>query len=103
VNECKSALEAEMGQALGALHSLRAKTKLSAEKWKETQLLSKSETEKWFEDYGERETALARNRVQNKETAILQELKDMTTAENERVITGNPETKFREILECYKA
>jgi hypothetical protein len=36
---------------------------------------------KRIEDYVERETTVARNRVQDAELALLQELKDMTTAE----------------------
>jgi len=46
----------------------------------------------------ERETALARKRVQDAETAIMQELNDMTTAENVGATTGKPETTFEEML-----
>jgi hypothetical protein len=40
----------------------------------------------------ERETAVARKRVEDAETAIMQELQDMTTA------TGKPEMMFKEML-----
>jgi len=36
----------------------------------------------------ERETAVARKRVQDAETAIMQELNDMTTSENVGATTG---------------
>jgi len=60
--------------------------------------LSNEEKEKWFEDYVERETTVARKRVQDAETAIMQELKDMTTAENVGETTGNPVTAFKDML-----
>jgi len=43
----------------------------------------------------ERETAVARKRVQDAETALMQ---DMMTAENECATTGKPETTFEEML-----
>jgi hypothetical protein len=43
----------------------------------------------------DRETAVARNQVQDTETAILQ---DMTTAENECATTGLPEMTFEEMF-----
>jgi len=43
----------------------------------------------------ERETAVARKRVQDAETAIME---DMTTAENWGATTGKPETMFEEML-----
>jgi len=97
-NGGKSGLEAERVGALGALRSLRSKKNLEAEKRQETHFFSNDEKEKWIKDYVERETAVARNRVQDAETAIMQELNDMTTAENMRAITGKPETTFQEML-----
>jgi len=91
-NEGESGLEAERVRALGALRSLRSKKKLAAEKRQETHFLSNEEKEKWIEDFVERATAVARNRVQDAETAIMQDLKDMTTT------TRKPETKFAEML-----
>ena len=46
----------------------------------------------------ERETAVARKRVQDAETAIMQELKDMTTAECTGTTTRKPKTMFEEML-----
>jgi len=94
-NEGKSGLEAERVRALGALRSLRSKKKLAAEKRQETHFSSNEEREKWIEDFVERETAVARKRVQDAETAIMQ---DMTTAENGGATTGKPETMFEEMF-----
>jgi hypothetical protein len=46
----------------------------------------------------ERETAVARKRVQDPDASIMQELKDMTTAENAEATTRIPDTMFEEIL-----
>jgi len=46
----------------------------------------------------EREAAVAGKRVQDAETAIMQELNDMTTAEHVGTTTGRPETLFEELL-----
>jgi hypothetical protein len=59
-NQGKSGLEAKRVRALGALHSLQSKKKLAAEKRRETHCFSNEESEKWIEDYVERETAVAR-------------------------------------------
>jgi len=97
-NKGKSGLEAEKVRALGALRRLRSKKKLFAEKKQETHILSNEQTEKWIEDYVERETAVARKRVQDAETVIMQELKDMTTAGNVGATTRKPKTTFEEML-----
>jgi len=65
-----SGLELERVWDLGALHSLQSKKKLAAEKWPETHLISNEEKEKWIEDYVERETAAARNLVEDTEAAV---------------------------------
>jgi hypothetical protein len=77
---------------------LTIQKRLPAENRQEKDFLNNEEKEKWIEDYVERETAGARNRVQDAETAILQELKDMTTAESAGGTTRKPETKFEEVL-----
>ena len=46
----------------------------------------------------ERETTVTRKRVQDAETAIIQELKDMTTAESAWATTRKPETMFQDML-----
>jgi hypothetical protein len=91
-NEGKSGSEVDWVRTLGALRSLRSQKKLVAEKCQETYILSNQEKEKWIEDSVERETAVARKQVQDAETAMMQELKDMSTA------TGKSETTFEEIL-----
>jgi hypothetical protein len=59
-NEGKSGFETERVRAHGALHSVRFKKKLAAEKRRETHFLSNEEKGKWIEDFVERETAGAR-------------------------------------------
>jgi len=97
-NEGERGLEAERVRGLGALRSLQSKKELSAKKRRETHFLSHAENEKWIEDYVERETAVATMRVQDAETAIMQELKDMTTAESAWATTRKPETMFEDML-----
>jgi len=89
---------AERVGALGALHSSRSKKKLSAEKGRETHILNNEVTEKGIEDSVERETTVARKRVQDAETAIIQQLKDMTTAECVGATTRMPEATFEKML-----
>ena len=91
-------MEAERVRALGALCSLRSKKKLSAEKRWETRSLSNKEKEKWIEDYVARETAVARKRVQDAETAIMQEQEHMRNVEKARSSTSKLETTFVEVL-----
>jgi len=91
-NEGKSRLKAERVRALGALRSVRSKQKLTAEKRQEMHFLSNEEKKKWIEDVVERETAVARKRLQEAETSMMQELKDITTE------TGKPKRMFEEML-----
>jgi len=94
-----SSLVAERVRALGALHSLRSKKKHASEKRQETHFISIEEKEKWIEDFVERETVVARKRVQDAETAIMQ---DMTSGENGGVTTGKPETTFEKMLNAIR-
>jgi hypothetical protein len=50
----------------------------------------------------ERKTPVARQRVQDAETAIMQELKDMTTVENVGATTGKLESWFGEMLNAIR-
>jgi hypothetical protein len=68
------------------------------EKRQETHFLNNEEKEKWIEDYVEGETAVARKRVQDPDTAIMQELKDMTTAESVGGTTRKPDIMCEEML-----
>jgi hypothetical protein len=73
--------------------------KLAAEKRQETHFLINEEKEEWIDNFVQRETAVARKRVQDSETAIMQ---DMTTTENECATTGKPETTFEEMLNAIR-
>jgi len=50
----------------------------------------------------ERETAQERKPVQDAETAIMEELKDMTTAESTMATTTKPETMFEEMINAIR-
>jgi len=98
-NEGKSGLVAESVRGLGVLHGSRSKKTLAAEKRQETHFLSNEEKDKWIEDFVERETAVARKRVQDAEKAIMQ---DIRTAENGWTTMGKPETTFEEMLNAIR-
>jgi len=91
-------LEAERVRALGALRSLRSKKKLAAEKRRETHFLNNEEKEKWIDDYVERETAVARKRVEEAEAAVEQEQDDTKHAEIAGLRYRQPEKTFEEML-----
>jgi len=69
-----------------------------AEKQQETHFLSNDEKEKCIEDYVERETAVARTRVEDAEATVQQEQEDMLDAEIEGLTTREPEKTIQEIL-----
>jgi len=77
---------------------LRSKKKLAAEKKRETHFLSNDENEQWIEDYVERETAVARKRVEDAETAIKQRQEDMSNVEKAGLTTRESEKTFKEML-----
>jgi len=97
-NEGNSGLEAERVRALGALRSLRSKTKLAAEKRRETHFLSHEEKAKWIENYVERETAGARKRVEDAEAAVQQVQEDSRKPENVGLTKREPEKNFEEMM-----
>jgi len=66
----KSGFEAEPVRADGALLSLQSRKKLAVGKRREMHFISNEDKEKWIKDYVERETAVARKRVEDAETAI---------------------------------
>jgi hypothetical protein len=76
-NKDTSDLEAERVRGLGALHSLKFKKKLLAGKGRELHLFSNEANAKWIDDYVDRETTVARQRIHDAETAIMQEQEDM--------------------------
>jgi hypothetical protein len=91
-----------MVRVLGAMHSLRSNKKLVAETSQEPNILSIEEQVQWIEDYVQRETGMARKRDQDAETSIMQELKDMTTAETAGGTTRKPETTFEQMLNAIR-
>jgi hypothetical protein len=97
-NKGKSGLEAERIRAFGALRSLRSKKRLAEENRPEMHFLINQEREKWIEDYVERETTVARKRVQDTQTAMMQEQEHMVNVEKGRSTTTKPEISFEEIL-----
>ena len=80
-----------------ALCSSQSKQKLAADITQETHWLSNTQKEKQIKDYVERETALARKRVDNAETVIKQELEDTSNAEHAGLTTREPEKAFEEM------
>jgi len=72
-NEGKTGLEAVRIRALKALRSVRCKTNLAAITRKAKHFSSNEEKEKWREDYVDWETAVARQQVEDTETAIQQQ------------------------------
>jgi len=80
------------------LRSLQSIEKLSAETRLETHFLSKKEKDNWIKDYVDRETALARKRVQDAETAIRQAQEHMRNVEKARSTSTHSETTSGEML-----
>ena len=80
-NPGKSGLETERVWALGELRSSQSIQLIAAGKRPETPFLSNEEKETWIEDYVERETAVARKRVEDAETAVEQKQDDMRNDE----------------------
>ena len=71
---------------------------LVAETRRETHFLSKEEKEKRIQNYVERETAGARQPVEDAEAAVQQEQDDMTYAEITGLTSREPEKTFEEML-----
>jgi len=76
---------------------MQFKKKLAAGKRREIHFLGNEEKQKWIEDYVERETAVARKRVEDAETAIEKEQDDMRNAEKAGLTSTKPETTFVEM------
>jgi len=97
-NQGNSGVEAESVRALGALRSLRSKKERAADKRWETHFSSNEERVKWIEEYVERETAVARKRVQDAKTAMMQEQEHMENVEKGRSTTTKSEITFEEMF-----
>jgi len=94
-NKGLTGLLAERIGASAALCRVVLRKKAAVEKCQEMHFLSNEEKQKWIEDFVERETAVAQKRLQDADTAIME---DITTAANGGVTTGKPRTTFEEIL-----
>ena len=97
-NQGNSGLESERVRVLGALRSFRSRKTLSAERRRKTHFSSSEEKEKWIKDHVDSETAVARQRVQDAETAIMKEWEHMTNEEKGRLTTTKSETMFDQML-----
>jgi hypothetical protein len=71
---------------------------LAGEKRQETHLLSNEGTEKWIDDYIERETAGARKRGEDAEAAAQQEQQYTKHSEITGLMNSKPEMTFEEML-----
>jgi len=91
VNKGKSGWKAAKVRELGEFHSLRKKIMPSTEEQWEMHCSSNEEKEEWIEDYVDRETAVARNPVQDAETAIMQAQDHRRNIEKVRSKTTKPE------------
>jgi hypothetical protein len=98
VNKGKIGLESGRVRAFGALWSLQSKEKLSAETRPEMHCISNTDKEKSIEDYVYRETAVAKTRVQDAETAIMPEQERMGNVEKGRSITIKSEISLQAML-----
>ena len=64
----------------------------------ETHFVSNEKKQKWIKDNVDRETAVARKRVQDVQTAIMQEQEHMRNVEKAWSTTTKPETTFEKML-----
>jgi hypothetical protein len=80
------------------LRSIRSKKRLAAETRRETNFLSNEPREKWIEDSVERQTAVARTRVQDAQTAMKQEQENMVNVHKGQSTTTMSEISFQEML-----
>jgi len=71
---------------------------LVPEKQKEKYIVRDEEKEKSIEDYVDRETAVARQWVEDAETAIKKKLQEMRNAENSGLKTREPEWPFEDMI-----
>ena len=102
VNEGKSGIDAERVCTHGALLSFRSEKKLVVENTQETHYLSNEKKEQWIEDYVERETAVARKRVEDAETVSKQKQQDMSNVEKAGLTTRQPEKTLEEKLNAIR-
>jgi len=99
-NEGKSGLEAERVGALRVLRRLEFIKKLGAEKQRETHFSSNEEIEETIEKYVQRETAGARNRVEDPEAAVQHEQDKSKKAKNAGWTNREPDKTCPEMMVC---
>jgi len=97
-NEGQSGLEASRVRALGALRSIWSEKKLSVKKRWEMCFLSNEEKKKLIQDCVDRETAVARKRVRDAETPIMQKLETIWNAEQAWSTPRKPDEALVEML-----
>jgi len=73
-----------------------------AEKSRETHFLTNEDKEKWIQDNDQRETAVARKRVEDAETAIKKVHNDMINADNTGLTTREPKTMCEEMMIAFR-
>jgi len=76
--------------------------KLAAGERQDTHFLSNEDKEQWIKDYVQRETAVARKRVEDAETPIKQAQEEIRNAENAGLTTTKPETTYEEMLNAIR-
>jgi len=97
-NNGKSCLEGDRVQALGAMCSLQSEKKLLVDKRLEMRICSNEGKEKSIEDYVDRKTPVARKRVQDAETVIMQKQEHIKNVEKAQSTTTKPDTTFKRML-----
>jgi len=95
-------LEVDWVRALGALRSLTSKETIAVGNGHQTHCISNEVNNLWNQECVERETAVARKRVEYKETAIKQKQDDMRNAEQAGLTTAKRETRFDKILNAIR-
>jgi len=92
--EARAAWNQKWSQPLKHCAGHNPKKILAAGKQPETHFLLNKQKEKCIVDYVERDTAVARKRVEDTETAIIYVQDDMRNAEKAGLATTKPETTF---------
>jgi hypothetical protein len=96
-NEGKSAHEAERVRAMSALRTLKSKKKKAAEAMK-LKGMSEDARRKWIDDYVERETEVARRRVEAADAAVKEDMERQYATSAQMPPAANPKKTFEELL-----
>jgi hypothetical protein len=98
--EGKSRFDAERVQTLGALRNSQTNKKQAAERRRKINFVKTKGKEKWIKDYMETETALARKGVEDAETAMKQEQKEIGTHESGGLTSSESGQMFEKMLDA---